>query len=113
MRFSTRNGVGEVKGDQAVAKQCLVIQDKQSDGSRLALDQLALERTIFVSLQKDNPARSIQIESLLDEETKMRLIDFLWSNADIFAWSASDMPGIPPEVMTHHLNVIPTYVPVR
>ena len=71
-----------------MAKQCLVIQDKQSDGSGLALDQLdprdkvsnfsePVEMTIFVSLREDDPTRSIQIESLLNEETKMRLIDFL------------------------------------
>ena len=43
VRFLTRNGVGEVKGDQAVAKQCLVIQDKQSDGSGLPWTNLILE----------------------------------------------------------------------
>jgi hypothetical protein len=26
------------------------------------------------------------------------LVDFLCTNADIFAWSPSDMPGIPREV---------------
>jgi hypothetical protein len=26
------------------------------------------------------------------------LVDFLHANADIFAWSSSDMPGIPREV---------------
>ena len=61
VRFPTQNGVGEVRGDQAVAKQCLVIQDKQFDSSRLVLDQLdprdkvsnfgePVERIIFVPL---------------------------------------------------------------
>jgi hypothetical protein len=29
------------------------------------------------------------------------LVDFLRANADIFAWSPSDMPGIPREVAEH------------
>ena len=33
------------------------------------------------------------------------LIDFLRANADIFAWSPSDMPGIPREVVEHALDI--------
>ena len=33
------------------------------------------------------------------------LIDFLRANADIFAWSPSDMPGIPREVAEHALDI--------
>jgi hypothetical protein len=35
------------------------------------------------------------------------LIDFLLANADIFAWSPSDMPGIPREVTKHSLDILP------
>jgi hypothetical protein len=35
------------------------------------------------------------------------LFDFLRANADIFAWSPSDMPGIPREVAEHSLNILP------
>ena len=31
---------------------------------------------------------------------------------DIFAWSASDMPGVSPDVITHRLNVNPACRPV-
>jgi hypothetical protein len=33
------------------------------------------------------------------------LIDFLHTNADVFAWSPSDMPGIPREVVEHSLDI--------
>jgi hypothetical protein len=33
------------------------------------------------------------------------LVDFLCANADIFAWSPSDMPGIPREVAEHALDI--------
>jgi hypothetical protein len=33
------------------------------------------------------------------------LIDFLRINADIFAWSPSDMPDIPMEVTEHALEI--------
>jgi hypothetical protein len=31
--------------------------------------------------------------------------DFLHANVDIFAWSPSDMPGIPREVTEHALEI--------
>jgi hypothetical protein len=34
-------------------------------------------------------------------------VDFFCANADIFAWSPSDMPGIPREVAEHSLDILP------
>jgi hypothetical protein len=34
------------------------------------------------------------------------LIDFLCTNTDIFAWSPSDMSGIPREVAEHSLDIL-------
>ena len=41
------------------------------------------------------------------------LIDFLRANVDIFAWSPSDMPGIPREVAEHALDVRASSRPVK
>jgi hypothetical protein len=35
------------------------------------------------------------------------LIDFLHANANIFAWSSSDMSGIPREAVEHSLDILP------
>jgi hypothetical protein len=35
------------------------------------------------------------------------LVDFLRTNAYIFTWSPSDMPGIPREVTEHSLDFLP------
>jgi hypothetical protein len=41
------------------------------------------------------------------------LVDFLRANADVFAWSPSDMPGIPREVAEHSLNIRAAARPVK
>ena len=33
------------------------------------------------------------------------LVDFLYANRDTFAWTPSDMPGIPREVAWHALKI--------
>ena len=43
----------------------------------------------------------------------MVLVDFLCANADIFAWSPSDMPGILREVAEHSLDIRPNSKPVK
>jgi hypothetical protein len=40
------------------------------------------------------------------------LVAFLQANADIFAWDASQMPGIPREVIEHHMKIHPDAKPV-
>jgi hypothetical protein len=41
------------------------------------------------------------------------LVDFLHANVKVFAWSPSDMPGIPREVMEHTLDIRANSRPVR
>ena len=41
------------------------------------------------------------------------LVDFLRVNVDMFAWSPSDMPGIPREVAEHTLDVRAGSRPVK
>jgi hypothetical protein len=41
------------------------------------------------------------------------LIDFLRANADVFAWSPSDMPGIPRDVAEHSLDIRAGARPVK
>jgi hypothetical protein len=41
------------------------------------------------------------------------LVDFLCVNADVFAWSPSDMPGIPRDVAEHSLDIRAGARPVK
>jgi hypothetical protein len=41
------------------------------------------------------------------------LVDFLHANADVFAWSPSDMPDIPRDVAEHSLDIRAGAQPVK
>ena len=69
------------------------------------------EKLLSFSL-RDDPIKYIQIRSLLLEKEKNQLLDFLNQNENIFIWSASDMPGISPEIIVHGLNVDSKFKPV-
>ena len=66
-----------------------------------------------VSLDESNLEKFTKIGMSMGEKTKQDLIGFLKKSTYIFAWSHEDMPGIDPSVITHRLNVSPSYKPVR
>ena len=102
-------------GDQQLIRYCFLIftQNNQSEDS-LSIDKLdqreneqrgkPAEQLIFISLKED-PEKMVQIGSQLSDLERQQLINLLRANIDIFAWSATDMPGIPLEVITHWLNI--------
>jgi hypothetical protein len=57
--------------------------------------------------------KKIRVELQLPREQKDALVEFLRRNADVFAWSHEDMPGVKPSVITHRLNVDPSHRPVK
>ena len=66
-----------------------------------------------ISLDENNPKRCTKVGANLEEKTKKGFVRFLKKSIDVFAWSHEDMLGIDPSVITHRLNVCPSFKPVR
>jgi hypothetical protein len=70
------------------------------DVKKVALDELFSERHAL-------------IDAGLDPKYESELISFLRENRDIFAWSTSDLQGVPRELAEHALHVRPDAKPVK
>jgi hypothetical protein len=57
--------------------------------------------------------KKVRIGSELDPKKEAVLVDFLRVNAEIFAWSPWDMPGIPRDVAEHSLDIRAGARPVK
>ena len=66
-----------------------------------------------ISLDENNPKRYTRVGTDLEEKIKKDLVRFLKKNIDVFAWSHEDMSGIDPSVITHRLNICPSFKLVR
>ena len=55
----------------------------------------------------------VYIGSKLAEDIKSPLIHFLKRNMEVFAWKQEDIGRIDPAVITHRLNVNPSFKPVK
>ena len=61
----------------------------------------------------DQPEHLVYIESKLAKDVRSLLIHFLKQNMEVFASKQEDMGGIDPTVITHRLNVSPSFKPVK
>ncbi|GAU49214.1 hypothetical protein TSUD_369830 [Trifolium subterraneum] len=55
----------------------------------------------------DDPTKGVKIGADLPDLVKKQLKACLRENAELFAWSAAEMPGIDPEVACHQLTIDP------
>ncbi|KAK3025694.1 hypothetical protein RJ639_041699 [Escallonia herrerae] len=109
MKFPTENGVGEVKGDQAVARQCYMASCRNIANETLMIEDLRDETKVErgkpaedlfdIQLYPGNQEKTVRVGTGLSDDLKLKLVDLLRSYSDIFAWTASDMPGIDPEAI--------------
>ncbi|KAK3041133.1 hypothetical protein RJ639_027585 [Escallonia herrerae] len=114
MKFPTEHGIGEVKGDQTTARQCYMTSCRLKNKEALIIEDLRedtkmqrgepVEDLMSIEVYPGEENKTVRIGSNLKEDTKLELVNLLRTYADIFAWTAADMPGIDPEIITHRLN---------
>ena len=116
VKFPTDNGVGEVKGDQVLARECYqaVLVAKENHTWMIGeKDEDKVEALEVVELVEGLVTKATRIGTTLSLEMRARLIQFLKENLDVFAWSHEDMPGVAPEIIQDKLNVNPDRKPVQ
>ena len=123
IKFPTISGVGMVRGDQCVARECYSASMKQKAVDNIYLDDLDMRDEVNTRPEPseelepvpldDNPEHLAYIGSKLAEDLKSLLTHFLRQNRDVFAWKQADMGGIDPAIITHGLNVNPSFKPVK
>ena len=60
-------------------------------------------------MDESNLEKFTRIGTSMGEKMKQEYVGFLKKSIDVFAWSREDMPGIDLSVITHCLNVSPSY----
>ena len=112
-----------VRGDQRVARECYSASMKQKLIENMYMDELDMSDEANIRPEPseelepmqgdDNPEHLAYIGSRLAKDLRHPLIHFLKQNKDVFAWKLEDMGGIDPAIITHRLNVNPSFKPVK
>ena len=112
-----------VRGDQRVARECYSASVKQKAVDNIYLDELDIRDEVLTRPEPSEELEPVSLDddlehlayicSKLAEDLKIPLTHFLRHNKDIFAWDQADMGGIDPTVITHRLNVISSFKPIK
>ena len=100
IKFPTMNGVGMVRGDQGVARECYSASMKQKAVCSIYIDELdmrdevSIQPTLSEELEPiqldDQPEHLVYIISKLAKDVRDLLIHFLKQNIEVFAWKHED-----------------------
>ena len=97
VKFLTEQGVGEIKGDQVLARECYQAVLASKENHMWTIEEKTpeiIENLETIELVEGSPGKTTQIWTNLSPETKEGIVNFLKDNLDVFAWSHEDMPGI-------------------
>ncbi|XP_071909636.1 uncharacterized protein [Coffea arabica] len=136
-KFPTPEGVAEVSSDVGAARECYLATIQAAVGPQppprseekrpavLSIDCIDPQKAgepnrlepgdevELVVLDEVNSDQVVQVGVGLPSPLKEEMISLIKDHRDIFAWSADEVVGVPPELMTHQLNVNPQARPVR
>ncbi|KAJ9556549.1 hypothetical protein OSB04_011163 [Centaurea solstitialis] len=110
IKFPSPWGIQEIASENKVARECYKITMKTNQDGKKSNDDLRLEEVV---LDPEHPDRKVFIGASLPPDIKNTIISFLQEHSDCFAWSHEDMVGIDPNVISHKLNVDPTFKPIK
>ncbi|XP_057746232.1 uncharacterized protein LOC130965490 [Arachis stenosperma] len=136
VKFPLQNDqVVTIQGDHKEACQCYNISMKLQNHPRKQVNNIGLPnessaladldpRAVFLErptpsddLQKvyfnNDPNKFTYVGTSIDTSELKAITNFLQNQADLFAWTPSDMPGIDPQIISHNLAISSTARPVQ
>ena len=112
-----------VRGDQHVARECYSASMKQKTVDNIYLDELEMIDEVNTRPEPSEELKPVPLNddlehlayigSKLAKDLRSPFTHFLRENKDVFAWKQADMGGIDPIIITHRLNVSPSFNPVK
>ncbi|XP_019189544.1 PREDICTED: uncharacterized protein LOC109183972 [Ipomoea nil] len=126
LKFRTSSGIGTVRCDRIVARDCY-LQACRGMGKREMQVHEITERPLKkvmiprpepaveleeIEIDPRRPERRVQIGIGLPEEIREGVIKVLRENRLVFAWGPEDMPGVDGSIIAHRLAVDPDHRPV-
>ena len=117
MNFPTAHSVGEIRGDQVLARECYQANLAFEVNHTWVINEPEpipepSETPQEVEVILRDSSKLLKIVSTLPTLEKEKMISLLRANQDVFVWKYEDMLGIDGKIIQHCLNVNLEYKPV-
>ena len=128
MKMPAINGVITVYGDQTEIRNIekeytlgqknvhAIAEEEEKEETENAKPQTkaqAYEETEKVPLDPFVPDKQVIIGTGVPQEEEDKLVEFLRSNKDIFAWSSNDLGGVNKDIIEYKLDIDPKVRPKK
>ncbi|GJR09530.1 reverse transcriptase domain-containing protein [Tanacetum coccineum] len=110
IKFPVMGGTLTLRSSKIIPIECAMISGPEDQPP--SINKVKEER-IKVAINPEHPEQTVMIGSELTEKTRSKLCNLLQRSLDIFAWTPTDMTGIPRQIAEHKLNVRKGCPPVR
>ena len=88
VKFPIENGIGEVKGDQVLARECYQAVLAAKENHTWMIEEKEDEKVAALEtmeLVDGEPMKTTKVRMTMSSNTKKKLVQFLKENLDIFA----------------------------
>ncbi|GJX97806.1 reverse transcriptase domain-containing protein [Tanacetum coccineum] len=110
IKFPVMGGILTLKGSKIIPVECAMVSGPEEQP--ILVNKVKEER-VKVAINPEHPEQTVMIGSDLTEKTRSKLCNLLQRSLDIFAWTPTDMTGVPRQIAEHRLNVRKGCHPVR
>ncbi|GJW73742.1 hypothetical protein Tco_0133112 [Tanacetum coccineum] len=110
IKFPVMGGTLTLRSSKIIPVECAMISEPEDQPT---LVNKVKEERIKVAINPEHPEQTVMIGSDLTKKTRSKLCNLLQRSLDIFAWTPTDMTGVPRQIAEHKLNVRKSCQPVR
>ncbi|GKE28571.1 hypothetical protein Tco_1443955 [Tanacetum coccineum] len=102
IKFLVTGGILTLKSSKIIPVECAMVSEPEEQP--ISVNKVKEER-VKVAINPEHPEQTVMIGSDLTEKTRSKLYNLLQRSLDIFAWTPTDMTGVPRQIAEHRLNV--------
>ncbi|GJX78344.1 reverse transcriptase domain-containing protein [Tanacetum coccineum] len=110
IKFLVMRGILTLRSSKIIPIECAMVSGPEDQPPPM---NKVKEERIKVAINPEHPEQTVMIGSDLTEKTRSKLCNLLQRSLDIFAWTPTDMTGVPRQIAEHKLNVRKGCPPVR
>ncbi|GJT75276.1 hypothetical protein Tco_1042001 [Tanacetum coccineum] len=110
IKFLVIGGILTLRSNKIIPIECAMVSGPEDQP--LPVNKVKEER-VKVAINLEHPEQIVMIDSNLTEKARVRLCNLLQRSLDVFAWTPTNMTGVPRHIAEHRLNVREGCQPIR
>ncbi|GKE43786.1 hypothetical protein Tco_1471070 [Tanacetum coccineum] len=110
IKFLVMGGILTRRSSKIIPIECAVVSGPEDQP--LPINKVKEER-VKVAVNPEHPEQTTMIGSNLTEKARVKMCNLLQRSLDVFAWTPTDMTGVPRHIAKHRLNVREGCQPIR